>query len=169
MTTGVRRLRRYRESAELLPLPPLLASVQARLGVQAEFRLCDDVAGAVTFGLRRPVVLLPANFLELAPAHQEAVVCHELLHVERRDWLFTILEEMVRTMLWFHPAVWWLLAQIHLAREQAVDHAVIGRTQAREEYLEALLAVAGNRVEEGLCTAPYSYENATCTHGRSQS
>jgi TonB family protein len=45
-------------------------------------------------------------------------------------------------VLWFHPAVWWLIGRIQLTREQVVDQAVIGLTESRERYVEALLAVA---------------------------
>jgi len=74
---------------------------------------------------------------------QDAILCHEILHVRRRDWLFTVVEELVRAVFWFHPAIWWLLGEIGLAREQAVDRQVVEVTKSREEYVDALLAIAG--------------------------
>jgi TonB family protein len=56
--------------------------------------------------------------------------------------------------LWFHPAIWWLLGQIQLAREQAVDREVVARTRCREEYVDALLAIAGARPQLDLAPAP---------------
>ncbi len=109
--------------------------------------LSDDVASPVTFGWRDPVVLLPANFEELPETMQDAILCHELLHVERRDWLFTIAEEVVRAVLWFHPAIWWVIGEIQLAREQTVDQAVIETTRARGPYVDALLLMAGASLE----------------------
>ncbi len=73
---------------------------------------------------------------------QEAIAYHEFLHVHRRDWLHEILEEAVRSVLWFHPAIWWLIGRIRLAREQVVDQSVIRLTDSKERYVEALLAVA---------------------------
>ena len=108
----------------------------------------------MTFGWRKPVVLLPARFPELDRRIQDAILCHELLHVERRDWLFTISEEVVRAIFWFHPAIWWLLGEIQLAREQAVDSQAIERTQARDEYVDALLAFAGAKPQMDLAPAP---------------
>ena len=67
---------------------------------------------------------------------------HELIHVRRRDWLFQLLEEGVRTLLWFHPAIWWLIGRIQLTREQVVDQASVAVIESRERYVEALLAVA---------------------------
>jgi TonB family protein len=121
---------------------------------RAELRISDDVTSPVTFGARNPVVLLPAQFPDLDARAQDAILCHELLHVERRDWLFTIAEEVVRALFWFHPAIWWLLGEIQLSREQAVDREVIDMTQARDEYVDALLAIAGAKPHADLALAP---------------
>ena len=83
--------------------------------------LSDDIAQPVTFGWRRPIVLLPPRFDRLAAEAQHAVLCHELFHVRRRDWPVIVGEELLRAVLWFHPAVWWALEQVHLSREQVVD------------------------------------------------
>jgi TonB family protein len=64
------------------------------------------------------------------------------------------IEEVVRAVLWFHPCVWWLLGQIQLTREQAVDREVIDITASREQYIDALLAVAGGRPQLDLAPAP---------------
>ena len=72
----------------------------------------------------------------------------------RRDWLFTVAEELVRAVFWFHPAIWWLLGEIQLAREQAVDRRVIEITQSRDPYMDALLAMAGARPQLDLAPAP---------------
>ena len=116
--------------------------------------LSADLPGPVTFGVNNPIVLLPREFLDMAPAAQEAVACHELVHVRRRDWAFTMAEECVRAVFWFHPAIWWLLGEIQLNREQAVDREVIAVTAAREQYVEALLAVAQGGLRPDLAPAP---------------
>jgi TonB family protein len=152
---GLFRLRRYRKAAErLLPLPDEARNAIRRLGVDADFYVSEDVASPVTFGARNPVVLLPAGFMDLPPGRREPVFYHELLHVRRNDWLFAIGEELVRCALWFHPAVWWLIARIHLTREQVVDHAVIEYTNQPETYVDALIAIAATRLEADLAPAP---------------
>lgn len=120
----------------------------------ATLLLSDEITSPVTFGALRPVVLLPLRFAEFEASVQEAMLCHELLHVRRRDWLFTVAEEMVRSLFWFHPAIWWLLGEIGLAREQEVDRLVVERTRLREEYVDALLAIAGARPQLDLAPAP---------------
>jgi TonB family protein len=142
LAAGFWRLRQYRKQSRWLA---------SRDG--AALRLSEAISSPVTFGAFRPVVLLPARFRELDPAVQEAILCHELLHVRRRDWLFTVGEEVVRAVFWFHPAIWWLLAEIGLAREQEVDRQVVESTHSREQYVDALLAIAGARPQPDLAPA----------------
>src|SRR5690606_26248851 len=92
--------------------------------------------------------------LELPEAQREAIAYHELLHVERGDWTHVIAEEFVRSLLWFHPAVWYALAQVQLAREQAVDEEVVRATRDRTGYLDALVAVAARKMVADVAPAP---------------
>jgi beta-lactamase regulating signal transducer with metallopeptidase domain len=71
--------------------------------------------------LRSPAELLPRWFFELLAAQQKIIACHELLHVARRDWAWALTEELILAVLWFHPAIWWVVKNIRLSREQAVD------------------------------------------------
>lgn len=144
---GVARLRRLRRRAR--PLPGECAG-----GTAADIRVSDEVAGPVNFGFSCPVVLLPGDFESMPEPARRTILCHELLHVERRDWVFMVIEELIRAALWFHPATWWVLGRIHLVREQVVDGEVIARTGAREEYLETLLAAAGGEARADLAPAP---------------
>jgi len=154
LALGFWRLRALRRGARPLSGLGWIESWQARLGVRAEVAVSDRVPGPITFGMRRPRIFLPPGFLQASPAVQEAICCHELIHVRRRDWLFTVAEETVRALLWFHPAVWWLLGQVQLAREQTVDRETVRLTQDRERYVEALLSAAGTGLEPDLAPAP---------------
>uniref|UniRef100_Q02A96 TonB family protein n=1 Tax=Solibacter usitatus (strain Ellin6076) TaxID=234267 RepID=Q02A96_SOLUE len=141
------RLGRLRHHSQ--PLTPPTA-----WSVEADIRVSEAISSPVTFGFLRPVVLLPANFSELDVQIQDAILCHEVLHVRRRDWLFTLGEELVRSLFWFHPAIWWLLGEIGLAREQEVDRLVVELTKSREGYVDALLAIAGAAPRLDLAPAP---------------
>ncbi|MBM3778832.1 MAG: TonB family protein [Acidimicrobiia bacterium] len=111
-------------------------------GRRTDIRLVPGLQQPITFGAWEPVVLLPDGFQALAPGVQQAVLCHELLHVERRDWLWLLAEEGVRTVFWFHPAIWWLVARIRGTREETVDRLVVQATGDRRTYVTALLAFA---------------------------
>src|SRR6185437_7573519 len=133
-----------------VPLPPEWKGMASGTSLL----ISEDVSGPVTFGCLHPVVLLPAEFSSLPEAMRDAILFHELMHVERRDWLFTFGEEILRAVFWFHPAIWWVLGEIQLAREQTVDMAVIEMTQARDPYVDTLLAMAGVSAEMDLAPAP---------------
>jgi len=134
------RLRRL--AARLLPRPPAIDEACLLTGADAEFRVASTVTRPVTFGALRPIVVVPDAYTTFDERQQVAVACHELVHVRRRDWLRTVADEAVRSVFWFHPALWWLLDQIHLTAEQVVDQEVVAITGARQPYLEALVRLA---------------------------
>jgi TonB family protein len=140
------RLRRYRRDSKLVP--GAFEDLERRMGIHADVHVSSDAPGPVTFGFLRPVILLPAACLQ-----DEPVACHELLHVRRRDWLFAVMEECVLALFWFHPAMWWLMAQIQLAREEAVDQEAVAILNSRQQYLESLLALATAKVGMDLVPA----------------
>jgi TonB family protein len=147
LAVGFWKLRRYRRHSQ--PLEPAPA-----WSVEASLLVSNQIASPVTFGWRKPVVLLPARFPLLDPQVRDAILCHEIMHVRRGDWLFTVAEELVRAIFWFHPAIWWLLGEIGLAREQEVDRLAIEITREREHYMDALLAIAGAGRHLDLAPAP---------------
>jgi TonB family protein len=149
VAAGFLRLRRYRMQATPFAAPPLRFTSNA-----ARWYASDSVPGPVTYGWRRPVILLPAKVLELPADLREAIECHELIHVRRGDWLVVLAETLLRSLLWFHPAIWFVLSRIQLAREQVVDCEAVGLLRNRESYLNALVAVAGHKLCPNLAPAP---------------
>ena len=157
LAVGLWRLRRYRLNsvpASASGADDRFLSSAAGLKGLPNLRLSADIASPVTFGFLKPVILLPTGFPNLNARIRAAILAHECLHVRRRDWLFTLIEEIVRAAFWFHPAIWWLLGEIQLAREQVVDRASVEMTQSREEYVDALLAIAGVPPRLDLAPAP---------------
>ena len=115
-----------------------------RLIAPAEIRYVPALSQPVTFGAWRPVVLLPEALQAHPPDIQRAVLCHELFHVQRRDWLWVLAEEAVRAVLWFHPGVWWLISRVQLSREEVVDELAVLATGRRRTYIEALMAFSAD-------------------------
>ena len=146
---GLLRLRRIRGRAT----EPATGfeDLQDTIGAAAPILWSDAVRHPVTFGLRAPVVLLPMALQKADAAAQRAVVAHELHHVKRRDWAWIVAEEVVRSVFWFHPAMWWLVSRVQLARETVVDELSILVTNARRTYLDTLLAFAD---DTGLASSP---------------
>jgi beta-lactamase regulating signal transducer with metallopeptidase domain len=121
-------------------LASIAGDFMTSLGVAADVRVSDDLDGPATVGVRRPLVLMPRSVLAMPAAVQRAIICHELVHVKRGDWVQTIAEEIWRSILWFHPHARLIAAKLSLSREMVVDEQTILLTRDRRAYAEALLA-----------------------------
>ena len=142
LALGALRLRQLRRRSQPAALTRDLGELRDAVAPRAALHVSAAVTQPVTFGWRRPLVLLPPRFETLEPDARRTVLCHELLHVRRRDWPGIVVEEVIRAVFWFHPAMWWALDQLHLGREQVVDQLVMARTPARRAYMDALLQFA---------------------------
>jgi protein TonB len=139
---GLMLLRRMRRAGHVAPPSDVFDEVSRTLGTTAEIRYVPGLDQPVTFGALRPIVLLPEALRAQSADIQRAVLCHELLHVRRRDWIFVLIEEGIRAVLWFHPAIWWLIARVQLTREEVVDELTVLATGRRRAYVEALMTFA---------------------------
>jgi TonB family protein len=139
---GFIQLRRLRHAGVVADPTPESDELQRILGTRAQIRHVSGLHQPVTFGLLRPVVLLPDTLASHPPEIRTAVLAHELVHVQRRDWAWILVEEVVAAAFWFHPAMWWLLSRVQLAREEVVDELAVTITGKRRTYVEALLAFA---------------------------
>jgi protein TonB len=149
LAAGMARLRRLRRRADEDVYG--LDELKSLIGAFPAVRWSPDVRHPVTFGLVRPVVLLPAALKSVDRAARIAVIAHELHHVRRRDWAWVVVEELVRSVFWFHPPMWWLISRVQLARETVVDELSILVTNARRAYLDALLTFAD---DTGFASSP---------------
>ena len=148
LAAGLFKLRQYRLEARHFTTDPSLVT-------DARVLASDAVSSPVTFGFLNPIILVPTSFAQLDPALREPILFHEILHVRRRDWLFALAEETLRSLLWFHPAIWYAIREIQLAREETVDREVVTTMNAREPYVDALLAIAKAVKGPELATAPF--------------
>lgn len=96
-----------------------------RMGILRPVRLLLTGRGdtPLALGLWKPVVLVPVALLtSLPPGYLEALLAHELAHVRRLDYFSNLLQGLAETLLFFHPAIWWLSARIRAEREELSDH-----------------------------------------------
>ena len=119
--------------------------VQRRLlGLRRPVRLVISprVAEPGVWGIRRPVVVLPESMAEdLERDELDAVLLHELVHVERRDNLVGHGLMILRCLLWFHPLMWWLDRRLLAERERACDERVVELAGDPGAYLRGLAKV----------------------------
>ena len=137
---GVERLKRATRTVDAT----VVARVQAladRFGVDRSVRVFESALVRVptVVGCLRPVILLPASVLTgLSPKYLDAVLAHELAHVRRHDYLVNVLQSLVETLLFYHPAVWWCSRQIRIEREHCCDDMVVEAGGNRVAYAAAL-------------------------------
>jgi TonB family protein len=102
----------------------------------------QTTAMPVTWGAWRPVILLPANAAGWPEARKRSVICHELAHIARMDWLFQIFAEIARAAYWFHPLAWIAAGQLRRESEQACDDSVLNSGIEPSHYANDLLDLA---------------------------
>ncbi|MEX2175649.1 MAG: M56 family metallopeptidase [Pirellulaceae bacterium] len=140
----VERLRRTGKSAGA-EADARLARLAARLQAPRNTRLLESslVGGPVALGWLRPVVLAPPRMLQEMPSTElDAVLAHELAHIRRRDYVANLAQALAETLLFYHPAVWWLSARIRLEREFCCDDVACAACGGEIIYAKALANVA---------------------------
>ncbi|WP_422924581.1 M56 family metallopeptidase [Singulisphaera sp. PoT] len=112
--------------------------------------VCDRLAVPLLIGIFRPLILLPPDAATRWSVEQlEMVLLHELAHLRRRDNVVNLVQRLIESFLFFHPAVWWLSAWIRLERESCCDRLVVARTGRPCAYVEMLVALSGSGHERG--------------------
>jgi beta-lactamase regulating signal transducer with metallopeptidase domain len=142
-----RRLSRQGQPAEGTTTA-LLHDLRRRLGIRRQVTLLESltVSVPIVVGWLRPVVLVPASALTgLSPAQLEAILAHELAHVRRHDYLVNLLQTAVETLLFYHPAVWWVSSQVRRERENCCDDLAVAVCGNRLSYARALVDLEGLR------------------------
>lgn len=112
-----------------------------RLRISQPVRLLCSAAVQVPLaaGWLRPVVLVPASlFTSLSPTQLEAILAHELAHIRRHDYLINLFQCAVESLFFFHPAVWWITAQMRNEREHCCDDFAAEHCGSRLEYARTL-------------------------------
>ncbi len=102
----------------------------------------SPLAMPLTWGLFRPVVVLPFGASHWSEGRRRIVLSHELAHIARHDWLLQICAEFARAIYWFHPFVWLAAAGLRQESERACDDAVLLSGVAPWLYASQLLELA---------------------------
>lgn len=126
----------------------MVQMLAVRMGIRVQVRLAESARTAVPMvvGWLRPVILVPIGlFVGMAPRHIETILAHELAHVRRYDSLVNLLQALAESLLFFHPAVWWVSRRIRIEREFCCDDAVVAVCGAPAEYAKALWLLGEHR------------------------
>jgi beta-lactamase regulating signal transducer with metallopeptidase domain len=144
----VRRLRSHGTRPASAHLQNALRRLTRQLHITRAVRLVESsrVAVPTVIGWLKPIVLLPASAIAgLSPDQLEAILAHELAHVRRHDYVVNLLQTVVETLLFYHPAVWWLSRRIRTERENCCDDLAVSLCGDPVAYAAALAELEGLR------------------------
>ncbi|ESQ89621.1 hypothetical protein ABAC460_12185 [Asticcacaulis sp. AC460] len=147
---GLYMIHRLKKHAQ--PVPEALANRFAwavrRLGLTGKVRLRvhPHISGPFVIGAFRSIVYLPVSALTaLTPDQLDAVLAHELEHIRRADYAWNLVQNVIETVFFFHPAVWWLGGVLREQRELCCDDAALKTCADPLTYATALLSLEEQR------------------------
>ena len=120
------------------------------LRIRGAIRLLESAAVEVptVIGWLRPVVLIPVATLSgLSTEQMEMVLAHELAHIRRHDFFVNLMQAVVETLLFYHPAVWWISGRIRVEREHCCDDVAVAVCGNPLLYARALTRLEELRVD----------------------
>ncbi len=123
----------------------LCREIQAQLGLTRAIRYleCGWLQAPAVIGWLRPIVLIPVTALTgLSEAQLRAVIAHELAHIRRFDVFVNLFQIFAETLLFYHPATWWLNRRIRAERELCCDEIALSVAGDRLDYARALTLMA---------------------------
>jgi beta-lactamase regulating signal transducer with metallopeptidase domain/HEAT repeat protein len=121
-----------------------VARLAARLNVRVVVRVLESrlIDVPIAIGWLRPVILLPTSaFTGLTVEQLDAIIAHELAHIRRHDYLVNLAQSVIETVLFYHPAVWWVSRQVRQEREHCCDDAAVAACGDRQRYARALVGM----------------------------
>jgi beta-lactamase regulating signal transducer with metallopeptidase domain len=141
---GVRRLARRAEPVRDAEWNGLLRDLAWMLDIDRPTVLLRSAHAAMpmTWGMRRPRILLPAGADGWTPERRRVVLLHELAHVARGDCLSQTLADVACALFWFHPLAWYAAGRMRAERERACDDRVLAAGARASDYAAHLLEVA---------------------------
>jgi beta-lactamase regulating signal transducer with metallopeptidase domain len=116
-------------------------TLQCQLGLDRTIRYCECawLQAPAVIGWLRPIVLLPVTALTgLSDEQLQSIIVHELAHIQRLDPFVNVFQISVETLLFYHPAVWWLNKRIRAEREHCCDDVAVSLCGNPVEYARAL-------------------------------
>jgi|GEM_PF-3043768 len=168
---GRRRLGRLARAAAPVAegaLHDAMIGAARALGVRrpVHLMLCPDALPPLTFGTRRPVLLLPEEARGWTPERLRAVLLHEMAHIARCDALSQAFARLVCALWWWHPLAWGLARALRAESERACDDRVLLSGVTGPEYAAHLVDLVRALRPGSAAAAPRHAVAMAQQHGR---
>jgi len=105
-------------------------------------RVSSSIRTPMTWGVIRPVILLPTYVASWSAEERDVVIRHERAHIERRDWMWQAFAQVMTAIFWFHPLMWLAARQLRNEAEHAADDVTLAGGIQAPDYADRLMAVA---------------------------
>lgn len=122
----------------------MVETLGEKAGVKRGMELVESalVRSPLVVGHLKPMILFPIGAInKLNTQEVEAILAHEIAHVLRNDYIFNIIQSVIEALFYFHPAVWWISANIRTERENSCDDVAIALCGNSMTYAKALVSV----------------------------
>lgn len=118
--------------------------VMRRLRIRRAVRVVvsSQVPVPMTWGVWRPIVVVPTAGDAWDAERRRVVLTHELVHVRRFDWALQVAAWVVVSLHWCNPLAWWAVRRLAVERERSCDAAVVASGTRPSAYASHLLDIA---------------------------
>jgi beta-lactamase regulating signal transducer with metallopeptidase domain len=148
MLGGFIFLNRLKTKSKLIEDSTLLSSLdhlckQLKIKGKVLLKQSEAISSPLVMGVLKPVIIFPLGLIQALPTEQiEAILLHELAHIKRNDFLINIVINVLQVVYFYHPAFWWLNAQLDDEREYDCDESTVMLTSNPLVLAKALTRIS---------------------------
>lgn len=137
-------------------------SLTFRIRTSIRLLFSNEHVSPMTWGVLRHTILLPSAAREWSEKRRRLVLAHELAHVKRNDGLMQVFIQIVCSLHWFNPLVWYAAHRVRIERERACDDHVLTLGATATDYADHLVQIVrGLRASRSLSFAAVSMAQST--------
>jgi len=121
-----------------------LVELKNKLGIQRYVHLAESakINTPMLIGFFKPVILFPIGLINhLSIEETQAILAHELAHIKRNDFFHNLILSVIEMLFYYHPAVWWISANVRMERENCCDDVAMKLIGNKSIYAKTLLKI----------------------------
>ncbi|MFK8010241.1 MAG: M56 family metallopeptidase [Saprospiraceae bacterium] len=140
----IQKLKTQQQQALTAEWQTIFEKIHAKFPMKKTVRIVESALAKtpMVVGYLKPVILFPLGAVnQLTQQEVEAVLAHELAHIYRNDYLLNIIQSFIEIIFYYHPAVWWISANIRTERENCCDDIAVKICGSSITYVKALVTL----------------------------